>query len=45
MPTPQYWIIYFLEFPYWLWKINPQGFQQVCRQLPQKVQQICPAGK
>ena len=27
------------------WQINPQGFQQMCRQLPQKVQQVCPGGK
>jgi protein phosphatase len=26
------------------WQINPQGFQQMCRQLPQKVQQSCPPG-
>ncbi|MEH2379271.1 MAG: protein phosphatase 2C domain-containing protein [Nostoc sp.] len=24
------------------WQINPQGFQQMCRQLPQRVQQLCP---
>jgi protein phosphatase len=24
------------------WQINPQGFQQMCRQLPLKVQQLCP---
>ncbi|MHC5735620.1 PP2C family protein-serine/threonine phosphatase [Nostoc sp.] len=23
------------------WQINPQGFQQMCRQLPQRVQQLC----
>ncbi|MEH1833491.1 MAG: protein phosphatase 2C domain-containing protein [Nostoc sp.] len=23
------------------WQFNPQGFQQMCRQLPQKVQQVC----
>ncbi|MHC5597584.1 MAG: protein phosphatase 2C domain-containing protein [Nostoc sp.] len=23
------------------WQINPQGFQQMCRQLPQRVQQVC----
>ncbi|MEA5601298.1 protein phosphatase 2C domain-containing protein [Nostoc sp. UHCC 0252] len=28
----------------WL-QINPQGFQQMCRQLPQKAQQLCPPGK
>ncbi|MCC5601064.1 protein phosphatase 2C domain-containing protein [Nostoc favosum] len=27
------------------WQINPQGFQQMCRQLPQRVQQLCPTGK
>ncbi|AUB34631.1 Serine/threonine protein phosphatase PrpC [Nostoc flagelliforme CCNUN1] len=27
------------------WQFNPQGFQQVCRQLPQGVQQMCPPGK
>lgn len=27
------------------WQINPQGFQQMCRQLPQKVQSVCPTGK
>ena len=27
------------------WQINPQGFQQMCRQLPQKVQSACPIGK
>jgi protein phosphatase len=27
------------------WQINPQGFQQMCRQLPQRLQQVCPAGK
>lgn len=27
------------------WQINPQGFQQMCRQFPQKVQQACPPGK
>ncbi|MBG1241376.1 protein phosphatase 2C domain-containing protein [Nostoc sp. NZL] len=27
------------------WQINPQGFQQMCRQLPQKVQQVCPPVK
>ncbi|MEH2324072.1 MAG: protein phosphatase 2C domain-containing protein [Nostoc sp.] len=27
------------------WQINPQGFQQMCRQLPQRVQQVCPTGK
>ncbi|MEH1916241.1 protein phosphatase 2C domain-containing protein [Nostoc sp.] len=27
------------------WQVNPQGFQQMCRQLPQKVQSVCPAGK
>jgi protein phosphatase len=26
-------------------QLNPQGFQQTCRQLPQKVQQLCPHGK
>ena len=26
-------------------QLNPQGFQQTCRQLPQKVQQLCPPGK
>lgn len=24
------------------WQINPQGFQQMCRQFPQKVQEMCP---
>ncbi|MEH2291074.1 PP2C family protein-serine/threonine phosphatase [Nostoc sp.] len=24
------------------WQINPQGFQQMCRQLPQKMQSVCP---
>jgi protein phosphatase len=23
------------------WQINPQGFQQMCRQFPQKLQQLC----
>ncbi|MCC5624091.1 protein phosphatase 2C domain-containing protein [Nostoc sp. CHAB 5715] len=27
------------------WQINPQGFQQMCRQLPQRMQQVCPGGK
>ncbi|MEH2181437.1 protein phosphatase 2C domain-containing protein [Nostoc sp.] len=27
------------------WQINPQGFQQMCRQLPQKMQSVCPTGK
>ncbi|MBW4423745.1 MAG: protein phosphatase 2C domain-containing protein [Nostoc desertorum CM1-VF14] len=27
------------------WQFNPQGFQQMCRQLPQRVQQVCPGGK
>ncbi len=27
------------------WQINPQGLQQMCRQLPQKVQSVCPIGK
>ncbi|MEH2260241.1 protein phosphatase 2C domain-containing protein [Nostoc sp.] len=27
------------------WQINPQGLQQMCRQLPQKVQSVCPTGK
>ncbi|MBC6434217.1 serine/threonine-protein phosphatase, partial [Nostoc sp. HG1] len=27
------------------WQINPQGFQQMCRQLPQRVQQLCPSKK
>ncbi|MDZ8078053.1 MAG: protein phosphatase 2C domain-containing protein [Nostoc sp. DcaGUA01] len=27
------------------WQINPQSFEQVCRQLPSKVQQVCPRGK
>jgi len=27
------------------WQINPQGFQQMCRQLPQGVQPVCPPGK
>ncbi|MEH1941499.1 MAG: protein phosphatase 2C domain-containing protein [Nostoc sp.] len=27
------------------WQINPQAFQQMCRQFPQKVQQLCPPGK
>ncbi|MFN6535015.1 MAG: PP2C family protein-serine/threonine phosphatase [Nostoc sp. EkiNYC01] len=26
-------------------QINPQGFEQVCRQLPQRVQQVCPGGE
>ncbi|GAX42025.1 protein-serine/threonine phosphatase [Tolypothrix sp. NIES-4075] len=26
-------------------QLNPQGFQQTCKQLPQKVQQLCPPGK
>jgi protein phosphatase len=26
-------------------QLNPEGFQQTCRQLPQKVQQLCPPGK
>ena len=26
-------------------QLNPQGFQQTCRQLPDKVQQLCPPGK
>jgi protein phosphatase len=30
-----------LAFFAW-WQINPQAFEQVCRQLPQKVQQLCP---
>ncbi|WP_414550304.1 protein phosphatase 2C domain-containing protein [Anabaena sp. CCY 0017] len=25
-----------------LWQLNPQGFQQICRQLPQVMQPICP---
>ncbi|MEC4816543.1 MAG: protein phosphatase 2C domain-containing protein [Scytonema sp. PMC 1069.18] len=24
------------------WRLNPQSFQQTCRQLPQRVQQFCP---
>ncbi|MBE9201099.1 MULTISPECIES: protein phosphatase 2C domain-containing protein [unclassified Nodularia (in: cyanobacteria)] len=24
------------------WEVNPQGFQQICRQLPQRIQPICP---
>ncbi|WP_375479429.1 protein phosphatase 2C domain-containing protein [uncultured Nostoc sp.] len=27
------------------WQINPQGLQQMCRQLPQKMQSVCPTGK
>lgn len=27
------------------WQFNPQGFQQMCRQLPQRMQQVCPPGK
>ncbi len=27
------------------WQINPQGFEQMCRQLPQRVQQVCSGGK
>jgi protein phosphatase len=27
------------------WQINPQGFQQMCRQLPQRLQQVCLPGK
>ncbi|MEH2404584.1 protein phosphatase 2C domain-containing protein [Nostoc sp.] len=27
------------------WQFNPQGFQQMCQQLPQKGQQLCPPGK
>jgi protein phosphatase len=27
------------------WQLNPQGFQQMCRQLPQSVQQVCPQRK
>ncbi|MEH1956911.1 protein phosphatase 2C domain-containing protein [Nostoc sp.] len=27
------------------WQINPQGFQQMCRQLPQRVQQLCLPGE
>ncbi|MDZ8137801.1 MAG: protein phosphatase 2C domain-containing protein [Nostoc sp. DedQUE04] len=27
------------------WQINPQGLQQMCRQLPQEVQSVCPSGK
>lgn len=27
------------------WQINPQGFQQMCRQFPQRVQQVCPPVK
>ncbi|MEH2175687.1 protein phosphatase 2C domain-containing protein [Nostoc sp.] len=27
------------------WQINPQGLQQMCRQLPQNVQSVCPTGK
>jgi protein phosphatase len=27
------------------WQLNPQGFQQVCRQLPQTMQSICPQRK
>ncbi len=27
------------------WQINPQGFEQVCRQLPARVQQVCPGGE
>ncbi|BAY76663.1 protein-serine/threonine phosphatase [Nostoc linckia NIES-25] len=26
-------------------QINPQGFGQMCRQLPSRVQQVCPGGK
>ncbi|MEH2321779.1 hypothetical protein [Nostoc sp.] len=28
-----------------LWQINPQGLQQMCRQLPQRIQQLCPPRK
>ncbi|YAF95327.1 MAG: protein phosphatase 2C domain-containing protein [Nodularia sp. CChRGM 3473] len=24
------------------WQVNPQGFQQICRQLPQRIQPLCP---
>ncbi|WP_448268967.1 protein phosphatase 2C domain-containing protein [Nostoc sp. DSM 114159] len=27
------------------WQINPQGLQQMCRQLPQEMQSVCPSGK
>jgi serine/threonine protein phosphatase PrpC len=27
------------------WQFNPQGFQQMCRQFPQRIQQLCPPGK
>ncbi|WP_392533263.1 protein phosphatase 2C domain-containing protein [Nostoc sp. C117] len=27
------------------WQINPQGFQQMCRQLPPTIQQMCSGGK
>ncbi|MFW9260149.1 protein phosphatase 2C domain-containing protein [Nostoc sp. CALU 546] len=27
------------------WQVNPQGFQQMCRQLPQSLQQVCPTEK
>ncbi|MBE8971226.1 protein phosphatase 2C domain-containing protein [Nostocales cyanobacterium LEGE 12452] len=27
------------------WQINPQGLQQMCRQLPQEVHSVCPIGK
>jgi protein phosphatase len=27
------------------WQINPQGFQQMCRQIPQRLQQVCPSKK
>ena len=28
-----------------LWQLNPQGFQQLCRQLPQRMQPLCPQAK
>ncbi|MGJ5628890.1 protein phosphatase 2C domain-containing protein [Nostoc sp. CALU 1950] len=27
------------------WQVNPQGFQQMCRQFPQRLQQVCPTEK
>ncbi|MEH2165635.1 MAG: protein phosphatase 2C domain-containing protein [Nostoc sp.] len=27
------------------WQVNPQRLQQMCRQLPQKMQSVCPTGK
>ncbi|KZL47651.1 serine/threonine protein phosphatase [Nodularia spumigena CENA596] len=28
-----------------LWEVNPQGFQQICRQLPPRMQSLCPSPK